>query len=211
MLLFNLDEFLNVLEIYNLKFWPLQIIAFAIGLIAVFFAFRRSKSSSIVILAILSLFWLWNGAVFCYLFWTSIYKLAYVFAVLCFTQGILFALALYKSDIEIHFHPGWKSILGITFIVYAMVGYQVFGYFLGHVYPQFFPFGLVPCPTAIFTFGLLLMTVRKIPLLYLILPVIIASGGFMVVPMGILEDIGLILAGISGVFLMLKTDKLPIP
>ena len=210
MLLFNLDEFLNILEIYNLKIWPLQIIAFAFGLVAMFCVFRRTSISSKVILAILSLFWLWNGAVFCFLFWATIYKLAFLFAAVCFTQGIFFAVALFRSDIKFQFNADWKSYLGIVFIAYAMVGYQVFGYFLDHVYPQFFPFGLVPCPTAIFTIGLFLMTERKVPIPYLILPVVISSGGFMVVPMGILEDIVLILAGITGVILILKKDRLPI-
>lgn len=205
--IFNLDEFLDVLGTYNLKIWPLQIIAFILGLIAVISAFSRNKLSGKVILTILSLFWLWNGAVFCFLFWTTVYRLAYIFAAVCFIQGLFFIVALFRSDIEVYFRPDWKSILGIIFIAYSMVGYQVFGYFLGHVYPQFFPFGLVPCPTAIFTFGLFLMTVRKIPVFYLIIPIILATGGFMVIPMGILEDIGLILAGIFGVFLLFKRNK----
>ncbi len=207
MLPFNRDEFLNLLETYNLKIWPLQIIALIIGLIAVIFAFRKTQFSSKVILACLSLFWLWNGVVFCLLFWATIYKLAYIFATLCFLQGILFILALFRADFDIHYRPDLRSILGIIFIAYAMVGYQVFGYVLGHVYPQFFPFGMVPCPTVIFTFGLFLMTERKFPKFYLIIPIIVASGGFMVVPAGILEDIGLILAGIIGTFLVLKRTK----
>ena len=207
MLSFNIDEFLNLLETYNLKIWPLQIIAFIIGFIAVIFAFKKTQFSSKVILACLSLFWIWNGVVFCLLFWATIYKLAYIFAIFCFLQGILFILALFRSDFEIHFRPGLRSIIGIVFIVYAIIGYQVFGYFIGHDYPQFFPFGLVPCPTTIFTFGLFLMTERKFSRFYLIIPIIVASGGFMVVPQGILEDIGLILAGIIGTYLVLKRDK----
>ncbi len=207
MYLFNLEEFLNVLGSYNLKIWPLQIIAFLFGLVAVVFAFRKKKSSGKVILAILSLLWLWNGAVFCLLFWSTIYKLAYIFAALFVIQGALLILALLRSDIVISFHPDWKSVIGIILIIYSMAGYQIFGYFLGHIYPNFFPFGLVPCPTTIFTIGLFMMTYGKIPGYYLIIPIIVSTGGFMVVPMGILEDIGLILAGIFGIVLILRKDK----
>lgn len=210
MYLFNLEEFLNVLGSYNLKIWPLQIIAFLFGLVAVVFAFRETKSSSKVILAILSLLWLWNGAVFCLLFWTSIYKLAYIFAALLVIQGVLLIVAFFRSDIVINFRPGWMSAIGIILIIYSMAGYQVFGYFLGHIYPNFFPFGLVPCPTTIFTIGLLMMTYGKIPRYYLIIPIIVSTGGFMVIPMGILEDIGLILAGIFGTILILRRDKQPL-
>ncbi len=206
MYLFNLEEFLNVLGSYNLKIWPLQIIAFLFGLVAVVFAFRKTKSSGKVILAILALLWLWNGAVFCLLFWSTIYKLAYIFAALLVIQGALLIVALFRSDIVISFHPDWMSVVGIILIIYSMAGYQVFGYFLGHIYPNFFPFGLVPCPTTIFTIGLLMMTYKKIPGYYLIIPIIVSTGGFMVVPMGILEDIGLILAGIFGICLLFKRN-----
>ena len=207
MYLFNLEEFLNILGSYNLKIWPLQIIVFLFGLVAVVFAFRKTKSSGKVILAILSLLWLWNGAVFCLLFWSTIYKLAYIFAALFVIQGALLILALLRSDIVISFHPDWKSVIGIILIIYSMAGYQIFGYFLGHIYPNFFAFGLVPCPTTIFTIGLFMMTYGKIPGYYLIIPVIVSTGGFMVIPMGILEDIGLILAGIFGIVLILRKDK----
>ena len=207
MYLFNLEEFLNILGSYNLKIWPLQIVVFLFGLVAVVFAFRKTKSSGKVILAILSLLWLWNGAVFCLLFWSTIYKLAYIFAALFVIQGALLILALLRSDIVISFHPDWKSVIGIILIIYSMAGYQIFGYFLGHIYPNFFAFGLVPCPTTIFTIGLFMMTYGKIPGYYLIIPVIVSTGGFMVIPMGILEDIGLILAGIFGIVLILRKDK----
>jgi hypothetical protein len=88
-----------------------------------------------------------------------------------------------------------------------MVGYQVFGYFLGHVYPKFFPFGLVPCPTTIFTFGIFLMAVKKFPKYYIIVPFILAMGGLLAVYKGILEDVGLIIAGLVGTVIILLSDK----
>ena len=95
----------------------------------------------------------------------------------------------------------------MAFVVYAMVGYQVFGYVLDHVYPRFFPFGLVPCPTTIFTFGLFLMTEKKLPQYYLIIPIIVALGGFLAVSKGIYEDVGLIITGLLGTILVLQKDK----
>jgi hypothetical protein len=94
--------------------------------------------------------------------------------------------------------------VGIVFIIYAMAGYQLLGYSLGHVYPEFFPFGLVPCPTAIFTFGVLLITNKKIPGYYLLIPAIFAAGGFLAVSKGVFEDIGLIIAGLTGSYLLLR-------
>jgi len=88
-----------------------------------------------------------------------------------------------------------------------MAGYSLFGYLLGRVYPQFFPFGLVPCPTTIFTFGILLLTNKRFSKYFLVVPLIFSIGGFLAVYRGILEDIGLIIAGLLGVVLILLRDR----
>jgi hypothetical protein len=88
-----------------------------------------------------------------------------------------------------------------------MIGYQLVGYLLGHIYPQYFPFGLVPCPTTIFTFGLFLMTAKKIPTYYLVIPFILAVGGVLAVYKGILEDVGLFIAGLVGTVMIFARDK----
>ncbi|MBN2480416.1 MAG: hypothetical protein JXB19_01650 [Bacteroidales bacterium] len=207
MLSFNLEEFLGVLEDYNLFIWPLQIIAYLAGILALTFSFIKIRYSHRIILSVLSFYWLWNGIVFCPFFWAPTYKLAYVFGAFCTMQGILFLIGVFKSNISVKFHANLYSITGLIFIVYAMAGYQVFGHFLGHVYPSFFPFGLVPCPTAIFTFGIFLLTDQKLPKYYLIIPFVVAMGGFLAASKGILEDLGLIVAGILGTILIFRRDK----
>jgi len=207
MLSFTLEEFLMVLERYNLSICPLQIISYILGLLAVFFAIKQTKYSMRIVLAILSFYWFWNGIVFCPIFWAPTYKFAYLFGAFGIIQGFLFLRGIFKSDISISLRTNLYSIIGILFVVYAMAGYQLVGYFLGHVYPKFFPFGLVPCPTTIFTFGLFLMTVKKFPKYYLIIPFIVAMGGFLAAYKGILEDLGLIIAGLLGTVMVLLRNK----
>ena len=62
------------------------------------------------------------------------------------------------------------------------------------------PLGLVPCPTTIFTFGLLLLINKKYPKYYLIVPFIVAVAGLLAIYKGIYEDIGLFLAGLVGAY-----------
>ncbi|HKB86940.1 MAG TPA: DUF6064 family protein, partial [Ignavibacteriaceae bacterium] len=54
-----------------------------------------------------------------------------------------------------------------------------------------------PCPTTIFTFGILLWTTKKIPGYVLIIPLIWAALGISAaLQLGIKEDLGLFAAGI---------------
>jgi len=202
----NLEEFLMVLERYNLAIWPLQIFTYLLGILALFFSLKRKKYSNQIILAILSFFWFWNGIVFCPFYWAPIYKYAYLLGFFCFIQGFLFLIGIFKPNISFELRSNLYSIIGIIFIIYAMVGYQLLGYLLEHVYPKFFPFGLVPCPTTIFTFGIFLMTDKKFPKYYLIIPFIVTMVGFLAVYKGIFEDIGLIIAGILGTILIIRRD-----
>jgi hypothetical protein len=48
-----------------------------------------------------------------------------------------------------------------------MVVYPLLGIRFGHSYPRAPLFGVAPCPTTIFTFGLLLWATRSVPGLFL--------------------------------------------
>jgi hypothetical protein len=88
-----------------------------------------------------------------------------------------------------------------------MIGYQVFGYYLDHIYPKFFAVGLVPCPTTILTFGIFVIINAKIPIKYIAIPLVISLGGLLAAYNGIYEDIGLIILGLYGTFLIIKRNS----
>ena len=201
---FDLQEFLSLLEHYNIDIWPLQIIAYLLGLLVVLLLFWNSKASNKLILIILSFFWLWTGIVFCSIYWASINEFAYSYSFLFIIQGILFLYAVIGSKISMQFSTKFKSILGLIFIFYALIGYQILGHFMGHEYPKFFAFGMVPCPTTIFTIGLFLLAEKRIPIYLFIIPLFVAVSGIIAVYNGIFEDIGLILAGIAGFAYLFK-------
>jgi hypothetical protein len=93
-------------------------------------------------------------------------------------------------------------------ILYALILYPIVGSLLGHVYPSSPTFGL-PCPTTIFTFGMLLW-VRKPPLIVLIIPVLWSIVGFSAaLQLGIKEDIGLPMAAALVIILQVFATKAP--
>ena len=205
MLSYSIDEFIIVLENYNLAIWPLQILVYILIGIALFFSFKSTKYAPKIVLSVLAFLWLFNGIIFCFLFWASSHIFGYIFGVFCILQGILFIYSIKRSDITIRYPNKTFTIIGILFVIYATVGYQAFGYFLGHIYPAFFPAGLVPCPTTILTFGIFLI-INNIPIKYYVIPLMISLGGFIVVYYGIYEDVGLIISGILGTILLIRKD-----
>lgn len=204
---FTIDDLLLVFERYNLAVWPLQIIAYILGFVAVFFTIKQTKYSMKIVPAILSFFWLWVGIVFCLLYWAPSYPSAYAFGIFSIVQGLLFLMSLFKSNLSDC--PGTRMhlIVGMIFVIYAMAGYPLVGYLVGHVYPKSVPFGLVPCPTAVFTFGLLLLIQKKFPVYYLVVPFIVAFASLLAIYKGVYEDIGLFLSGVIGTYLLVKRYK----
>ena len=203
----TIEDFLLTLENYNLDIWPLQVFSYILGILAVVLAIKSTKYSNRIISLILSIYWLWIGMVFCLIYWSKTYEPAYIFGVMIIIQGLIFLNSFFRQNISFSFKPDFYSIFGILLIFYSMIGYPFVGLFIGHTYPRFFPFGLVPCPTIIFTFGLLLWADRKFSRYIIINPTLCSLPGFLAVYHGIFEDIGLIISGLLAAFLIFYKYK----
>ena len=205
---FTPEQFLSVFEQYNVAVWPLQILLNMLGLAAIVLAVRKTKVSNRLIIAILAFLWMWIGIAYHLAVFAAINPGAYAFAALNIIQGIIFlTIGLSKDKLSFNFRSNIYGIIGAILIVYAMVLYPLLGYALGHVYPKAPTFGL-PCPTTIFTFGLLLWTDKKVPKSVLIIPLLWSLIGFSAaLKLGIFEDTGLLVAGVAGVVLILVRDR----
>jgi hypothetical protein len=113
-------------------------------------------------------------------------------------QGLLFfAYGGIADRLTLRFQSGWRGALAL--IVYAAVAYEVVGHFSGHGWPRAPLFGVAPCPTTIFTFGVLLLSTRPLPVLLLAIPLLLAAvGSTAAVLLGVPEDLGLAVAGLIG-------------
>jgi hypothetical protein len=194
---FTLDQFISVFKEYNLSVWPMQIVlnAIAIGIIVLLFLEFKQKSRDISLL--LAVLWGWTGIVYHIIFFSTINPAARIFGVLFIIQSLIFLIfgALIQ---KIKFDKpsiNWRHITGAILIVYALLIYPLLGMVQGHVYPNSPTFGL-PCPTTIFSIGLLLFAnptkwyVMIVPILWSII------GGSAALKLGIREDFGLIISGI---------------
>ncbi len=149
------------------------------------------------------------GVVYHFIYFSSINKTAYVFGAAFILQGVLFFNYLFlQKKISFHVQPNIYGVTGLLLVTFSILVYPVTGYLLGHRYPSSPTFGL-PCPTTIFTFGILLWANQKIPVYLLIIPTVWSVIGFTAaIKLGMIEDIGLLIAGLAFVVLtMLKINQ----
>jgi len=190
----------------------MQIIAYILAITALLFILKKYRHSGKIVLAILVFFWLWNGLVYHILYFASINKAAYLFGFLFLIQaGLFILLGLTRSHLSFKFISDSYSITASIFILYAMLVYPILNSLLGHGYPNSPAFGLAPCPTTIFTFGILLLCESKIPKYILTIPAIWSIIGFTAALfLSITEDLGLLTAGLIGTLMIIyKNNRVP--
>lgn len=205
---FTTQEFLNVFASYNQTVFPIQVILFLLALFALYFSFKKRSWSDKAISAILSLLWLWMGAIYHILFFSSINNSAYLFGILFIVQGaLLIWTGVLNDKLKFHLRRNISCFTGMSLIIFALFIYPAVGHSLGHVYPSNPTFGL-PCPTTIFTFGMFLLVEKKFPLLVLIVPIVWAVIGFSAAfLLGIKEDISLLIAAMITLGIILTERK----
>jgi hypothetical protein len=211
---FTRDQFLGMFEAYNQAIWPAQVVAYVLGTTAVALLIWRPRGSDRLIAGVLAVFWLWLGAAFLLIAMRTIDggpgPLA--FGVAFVLQGALWLLAgVFRQGLRFDARLTGSSILGWALITYALVIYPVLGVLAGHVYPRQPMFGVAPCPTVIFTFGVLLLTAARVPKYLLIVPFAWAVTSGLSAPLnfGIYEDFGLVVAGVVGTALLIWRDRRP--
>jgi hypothetical protein len=190
------DQFFSVFEDYNLSIWPVQILFNSLAVACVIAMVRNGQKYTQVLFAVLSFFWVWMGVVYHILYFSSISGVGYLFGSLFIIQGMVFLyLGVIKQKIKFVFNLELSGIVGLGLIVYALVAYPIVGYYLSHI-PRSATFGL-PCPTTIFTFGLLLHSTTRVPWLMVLIPLIWSLIGFSAaLTLSVEEDFGLGAAGL---------------
>jgi hypothetical protein len=206
---FTTEQFLTVFVSYNRAVWPMQIFSYVLGALVIVFTMVKTGYARRIVMSVLAFFWIWMGVVYHIRFFSHINRAAYVFGGLFIVQAIIFSLfGTVREKMHFSFRQNLYGLTGALFILYAMVVYPLLGNALGHGYPKAPMFGVAPCPTTIFTFGILLWADRKVPIYFLIIPLIWSIIGFSAaISLGIREDIGLLVAGVGGTVLILIRNR----
>lgn len=207
---FTTEQFIQVFEKYNQAIYPMQFLLILVAIASVTLAANPKPFTNKTISGLLGFLWLWVGIVYHLIFFTKISPPAYLFGTLFVFQGLLFLYeGVVRNRLSFRRSQTFYGILGAIFMVYALVIYPLIGYTLGRIFPSSQTFG-VPCPTTIFTFGLLLWTDKKVPLSLLIVPVLWSMvGTSAALNFGIKEDFGLLVAGTLGAAFIIRRNLTP--
>ena len=200
------EQLLEVFANYNLQIWPMQILAYMLGVIALFLVFHKYKWSIWVISSILAFFWIWVALMFWLPSAMQGFTLAYAFILLFLIEGILLLIQAFKPQGFFGSNNKTTTAIALVMVGYAMVGYPLFGLLIGRDLPQTPPFALTPCPLVLFTLGMFLLTDSKVALWMILTPFIYGSSGVIWVSMGIWEDIGLVLGSLAFGYLIIKRN-----
>ena len=209
MIPFTVEQFFAIFGNYNDAIWPSQIVAYILGIVVLVLAFRGDTLSSGIISGILALFWIWMGVFYHIVQFSVINPAAWIFGIFYILQGLLFFLfGTIWGRLAFRFMLKPLPIIGGCFILYAMVVYPLLGIGFGHSYPRAPMFGVAPCPTTIFTFGILLWATKAMPIYLLVIPLLWSIIGMSAaVNLRVPQDYGLVVAGLLGTALILNRDR----
>ena len=191
---FSESEFLDVFGAYNTALWPA-----VFGLwIASGFVFVRLLGGTKLgrgLTLLLALHWAWAGVAYHLGFFASINPAARLFGALFSVQAALFAkdvLSRTRSSYAWEYTP--RRVSGALLCGYSLV-YPILAAWLVEPYPRTPTFG-VPCPTTLFTVGVLMMA-NRVRLHLLVIPTLWSLiGGSAAILFGVPTDYVLLATGV---------------
>ena len=205
---FDNAEFFAVFFRYNQAIWPAQLVFYALAIGVLLMLVARVRYADRAASAVLAVLWAWAGVVYHGIFFREINPAAPLFGALFVLGAAAFVwVGVFRGRIVFGAVRPLPLGAGLALIAYALLFYPLLGIIFGHVYPASPTLG-VPCPTTIYTLGLLLLSRPPYQPIVFIAPVawaLIASQAVFVLE--VWEDIGLLVAGIAAAAVLLHSIR----
>jgi len=202
------QQFFAMFAQANTAVWPMQLVWYAVALAAIGLAIGPvGKNSSRLIAAFLAAYYVWLGIVFFGIFYNTITP-ALVDGAMFVFGGVLFLIAgVVRQDLKFQARWDLLGVVGGAFMLYALA-YPVIDALTGRYFPAAPVFGLAPCPSAIFTAGLLLWTRPRMPIYVLFVPLVwlLAQTPAESLAMGVVADVARVPVGVLATALLIWRD-----
>jgi hypothetical protein len=199
-------EFLDVFRHYNTATWPAPIVLPLVGLVCAWLLLSNRPAARRASLMLLAGLWTWTAVAYHIAFFASVNRAAYWFSAAFLLQAGMFLYASLQSRMTSP-RVDANRFVGGAIIAFALVIYPALAYVAGHRYPAMPTFGL-PCPTTIFTIGVLASLRRELPWQYAVVPLLWSVvGTSAALELGMTEDLSLGLAAIALLALMAARSR----
>ena len=192
---FTVSDFFEVLAAYNTALWPAAATLWVASFWLVVALSRSDEPPHRALAWLLAAHWAWSAVAYHAVFFTRINPAAWIFAVLFLLEAtaLLWAVVI-TGALRVSTERSPRRVVATVLVAYALA-YPVITFAEGMTFPYAPTFGL-PCPTTIFTIGLLLMAERPQWRLAAIPAIWAAIGGSAAFLFGVYADLMLPVAGV---------------
>lgn len=155
-----MNTLLDYVELYNKRIFPIQVVTAVVAIILVGLLFMLpGVATTILLKAYLSIIFGWIGVAFLFLMGDLRKRMPFISfatAAAYFPLAIIFILDIFSMQTAYEIsRPDWRLCGSLFMMVWGVIIYPLTGYLIGHRYPRVPLFGAMPCPTNIFTIGVL--------------------------------------------------------
>lgn len=193
---FTTEQFFNLFAAYNAAVWPALAALWLASIVVCALLLSARRTPDRAIGALLAAHWFWSGLVYHGVFFTRINPAAWVFAALFLLQAALFfRTGVMQQRLSFaRWRSAW-SLVAWLFVAYSLVYPAINA--VEHLSVWRIPTFGVPCPTTIFTAGLLMLAAPaswRLSIIPMIWSVIGGSAAFL---LGVRADYVLPIAGLA--------------
>ena len=197
MLPFSRAQFLELFAAYNSAVWPAQLIAYALGALALMALVGPTRMRGRIALASLAVMWLWTGSAYHIIFFAAVNPGAILFGLLFIVQAAVLAVLAARDGILFRLRGDAPSMAAAFLLVYSLIAYPLIA-LMTHSASEIPMFGITPCPVTLFTLGFLLLAEPRPPLWAWVAPVLWSLiGGSAGILLGVVQDWPLLVAGVT--------------
>lgn len=206
---FTRDVFLGALERYNEAIWPVQIAACLLVLLALWCALRPFPGSRRLIAAILATAWIWTGVAYYLLYQAQINWAAWALGFVFVLQGLAFNVTgVIRGRIDFRFTGDATGWAGLVLIGVAAILYPLIGVGSDQGWPRMPLVGVAPGPTLVWTLGMLLLAVPRVPWHLLLIPLLWSATGVAgALLLGLPQDFVLLFAAVLTIVFVMRRNR----